>query len=70
MKDFFSANSNESMKRLIAFICVVALLLIAFLTFNFGLNKNQTEIILSIVSVLQIIIIFALGFTSIEKFKK
>lgn len=62
----FKAGSPESSKRVIAFICLLGLLIMAGLNYFFEIKANNKEIAAQIISCFEFIILFAMGFTAFE----
>lgn len=66
-----SSKSGKSSKRFIALVCVGALLLIAVGAFMpINITQNSLTILEQLISAFLTIILFVLGYSTIEKFKK
>jgi len=65
----FRSDSPESSKRMIAFICLFSLIIMAGLNYFIEIKANNKEIAGQIISCFEFIILFAMGFTAFENVK-
>jgi len=66
--NIFRSGSQESSKRVIAFICIFGLLYITKMCFrDIDIKPGNKDVILEIVSVFKIIVLFVFGYVAIEK---
>ena len=69
-KDMLSNSEGVSSKRIIAFMCVIVLIIqIALSYINLPISENNLKVIQQIVDCFEMIILFVLGYSTIENIK-
>lgn len=71
LKDLITSGTGTSSKRFIALILVGVLILCTIpLYFNLQITDKNSELLSQLFDIMQVIILFILGYSTIEKFKK
>ena len=71
LKDLITSGTGTSSKRFIALTLVAVLILCTIpLYFNLQITEKNAELLSQIFDIMQVIILFILGYSTIEKFKK
>ena len=71
LKDLITSGTGTSSKRFISLILVGVLILCTIpLYFNLQITDKNAELLSQLFDIMQVIILFILGYSTIEKFKK
>lgn len=71
LKDLITSGTGTSSKRFISLILVAVLILCTIpLYFNLQITDKNSELLSQLFDIMQVIILFILGYSTIEKFKK
>lgn len=71
LKDLITSGTGTSSKRFISLILVGVLILCTIpLYFNLHITDKNSELLSQLFDIMQVIILFILGYSTIEKFKK